>query len=73
MEDIVNEYDFHEKYTDIFYFHGASNVQLGGKILEAAFPHTYSLHGGEHVVSLFFSDLAKLKPIKVSVLFYFYH
>ena len=35
------------------------------KILEAKFPRSYSLHGGEHVVSLFFSDIAKILEIKV--------
>ena len=41
-------------------------MQKGGEILNAVFPRTYSLHGGEHVISLFFSDLAKQDRIKVS-------
>ena len=34
--------------------------------MEQKFPRAYSLHGGEHVVSLFFSDLSKYHEIKVS-------
>jgi hypothetical protein len=51
----------------LFWFDGTSNVQKGGQILEAIYPRSYSLHGGEHVISLFFDDLAKLEPIKVSL------
>jgi hypothetical protein len=46
-------------------FDGASNVQKAGKILETKFPRSYTLHGGEHVVALFFSDIAKIFEIKV--------
>ena len=56
------------KSTLTSFFDGAANVQLGGKILEVIYLRSYSLHGGEHVISLFFNDLAKLKPIKVGFL-----
>jgi len=59
-------------HTDIFFFDGASNVAKAGQVLQAKFPRSYSLHGGEHVVSLFFDDISKLPPIKVSVVFHFY-
>ena len=52
--------------TDLFFFDGASNVQKAGEILKAYYPRAYSLHGGEHVISLFFSDIAQIEPIKVS-------
>ena len=52
--------------TDVFFFDGASNVQKAGQILKAYYPRAYSLHGGEHVISLFFSDMAQLEPIKVT-------
>jgi hypothetical protein len=68
MEDIVIKYDPEKTRTTIFWFDGASNVQKAGKILEQKFPRAYSLHGGEHVVSLFFSDISKLPAIKVSSL-----
>ena len=51
--------------TDLFYFDGATNVQKAGRILVAHYPRAYSLHGGKHVISLFFTDIAKLTPIKV--------
>ena len=61
----VMEYDPHFLCTDVFYFDGASNVQKAGQILMAKFPRTFCFHGGEHVVSLFFSSIAKIKPVKV--------
>jgi hypothetical protein len=65
MEETIVKYDSMKLLTDVFFFDGASNVQKGGQILEVIYPRSYSLHGGEHVVSLFFNDLAKLPQIKV--------
>ena len=62
----VMEYDPMNICTDVFYFDGASNVQKAGKVLMARFPCTFFFHGGEHVVSLFFSSIAKIRPVKVS-------
>ncbi len=59
MEDIVVKYNPDKNQTIIFWFDSASNVQKAGKILEQKFPRAYSLDGGEHVVSLFFSDISK--------------
>jgi hypothetical protein len=39
-------------------FDGASNVQKAGRVIEAQFPQVSVLHGIEHVVSLFFSDVS---------------
>ncbi len=49
----------------MFYFDRASNVQKAGEILMAKFPRFFCFHGGEHVVLLFFSSIAKIKPVKV--------
>ena len=68
FEDKVREYDPNNTLTDLFFFDGALNVQKAGKILVAKFPHSFCFHGGEHVVSLFFSSISKIKPIKVSLL-----
>jgi hypothetical protein len=65
MEDIIVPYDTDKTKSIIFWFDGASNVQKAGRILQAKFPRSYTLHGGEHVVSLFFSDIAKINVIKV--------
>jgi hypothetical protein len=67
FEDKVEEYDPTHTLTDIFYFDGASNVQKAGLVLEAKYPRTFCFHGGEHVVSLFFTSLSKIKPIKVCI------
>ena len=53
--------------VDLFYFDGASNAQKAGRLLVAKYPRALCLHGGEHVISLFFADLAKMSPIRVSV------
>jgi hypothetical protein len=66
MVEVVCSFDPTKEMTDVFYFDGASNVQKAGQVLEVIFPRTYCFHGGKHVVSLFFDDLAKLAPIKVS-------
>ncbi len=52
----------------MFFFDGASNVQKAGQILMAKFPHTFCFPGREHVVSLFFSSIAKIRPIKLLIL-----
>jgi hypothetical protein len=65
FEKKVLEYDPQRIYTDVFYFDGASNVQKAGDVLMARFPRSFCFHGGEHVVSLFFSSIVKIKPIKV--------
>jgi hypothetical protein len=62
-------YDPDKTRSTIFWFDGASNVQKAGKILQAKVPRSYSLHGGEHVVSLFFGDIAKIKERKVTCSF----
>lgn len=65
--EIKTTYDVNSKLKDLFFFNSASNVQKGHEILEAMYPRTFSLHGQEYVLSLFFDDLSKLFPeIKVS-------
>ena len=49
-------------YVDSIFFDGAASVQKPGKILAVKFPSITVLHGAEHVVSLFFSDIAKRIP-----------
>jgi hypothetical protein len=63
------EYDPLKTCTDVFYFDGASNVQKAGEVLMARFPRTFCLHGGKHVVSLFFSSITNIKPVKVCCVF----
>ena len=41
-------------------FDGASNVQLGGKLLKAYYPKLTVMRGVEHTLSLFFNDVSKI-------------
>ena len=66
FDGIVTDYLPKSGCADLFLFDGASNVQKAGQLLSIRFPHAACYHGGEHVTSLFFSDLAKLPAIKVS-------
>ena len=65
MEEHILKLDPQKLFTILFLFDGAGNVQKGGEILEAIFPRATTIHGGEHVISLFFDDLSKLPQIKV--------
>ncbi len=69
FSDKVDEFDPSGTLTYCFFFDGAANVQKVGAILCAKYPRAMSFHGGEHVLSLFFSDLAKINPIRVSLNF----
>ena len=61
----VADYDPGKVLTNLFFFNRASNVQKGGKFLTVQYQMTYCLHGGEHVCSSLFSDIAKFPPIKL--------
>ncbi len=65
----VDEFDPTKVYTDSFFFDGAANVQKAVQILCAHFPRAMCFHSGEHVLSLFFSDLSRLGAITVSFIF----
>jgi hypothetical protein len=65
-DEKVMEYDPLKICTDVFYFDGASNIQKAGKVLMARFPCSFCFHRGKHAVSLFFSSIPKIKPVKVS-------
>ena len=67
FEEEVNKFDPTHSFTDVFFFDLASNVQKAGQILMAKFPHTFCFHGGEHLLSLFFSSIAMIAPIEVLI------
>ena len=46
--------------TDVIMFDGASNVQLGGKLLKVHYPKLTVMPGIEQTVSLFFNDISKI-------------
>ena len=65
FSNFLLEFNAEANRVDVFYFDGASNVQKAGKLLGVKFPRIVTYHGGEHVVALWFSDLAKIPEIKV--------
>jgi hypothetical protein len=65
----VMEYNPLTTCTDVFYFDEASKAQKAGEVLMARLPCSFCLHGGKHVVSLFFSSIAKIKLVKVCCVF----
>jgi hypothetical protein len=69
FDEKAMEYDLLKTCTDVFYFDGESNVQKAGEVLMARFLCSFCFHGGEHVVSIFFSSIAKIKPVKVCCAF----
>ena len=62
---LLLEFDAEANRVNIFYFDGVSKVQKAGEVLGVKFPRTVTYHGGEHVVTLWFSDFAKIPEIKV--------
>ncbi len=67
FKEKVADFDEMTQLIDCFFFDSASKVQTAGTILCATFPIAMCFHGGKHVLSLFFSNLSKLKPIQVSL------
>ena len=49
----MKEIDPRKLLTDVIMFDGASNVQLGGKLLKVNYPKLTVMRGVEHTVSLF--------------------
>ncbi len=66
--EYILEFDPSKLYTDSFFLDEAANVQKAGQILCTHFPRTMCFHWGEHVLSLFYSDLSRLGSIKVRIL-----
>jgi hypothetical protein len=60
FDDYIEELDPHSYQLNLIIFDGASNVQKAGRLIEARHPQVSVFHGAEHVVSLFFSDVAKI-------------
>ena len=44
-------------------FDGASNMQLGGRLLKVHYPKFTVMHGIEHSVLLFFNDVSKITVV----------
>ncbi len=59
--------------TDVFHFDGVSSIEKAGEVLMARFPCSFCFHWGKHVVSFFFSSIAKIKTFKVCLVFALAH
>jgi hypothetical protein len=46
-------------FFDMMTFDGGSNFQKGAVAMTAFHPRTTVTHGAEHIIALFFTDLAK--------------
>ena len=71
--ELIKELDPNFELTDLLFFDGASNVQKAGELIMAKIKGAHCLHGGEHVISLFMSDISKLKQIKVCLCYALFH
>ena len=54
----------------MLFFYGASNVQKAGKLLQVDYPRISCLWGAEHIISLWFNDLAKTFHVKLLIRVY---
>ncbi len=61
FDNIVKECNPKGTLTNAFFFDGASNVQKGGAILVAKYPHSFCFQKGEHVLALFFASISRIK------------
>ena len=62
---LMRELDPMKVLFDMNTFDGAKNVQVAGELIEKHFPMTTTVHCGEHVVSLLFSDVFNYFPFQV--------
>jgi hypothetical protein len=60
FEGHIAELDPYGIHLNAVLFDGASNVQKAGRVIKAKYPQVLVLHGIEHVISLFFSDVSWL-------------
>eukprot|EP00957_Ditylum_brightwellii_P046005 3490084-Ditylum_brightwellii.AAC.1 len=67
---IMKMLDPQKLWGDLIYFDGASNVQKAGTIISKHFPRCTVLHGGEHVVSLYFNDIFKMHQFNMLIKFH---
>ena len=61
----LDQYNDNKSRTELVSFDSVSNVQKAGQIPAAYYPQITILHGTEHVMSLFLSDIIKLSVIRV--------
>jgi hypothetical protein len=67
---IMRKLDPEKCLGDLLFFDGASNVQKAAEIISKHFPRCTVLHGGEHVLSLYFTDIFHLEQFKLLIKFH---
>lgn len=70
FEEHIQSLDPNGVHLNAILFDGASNVQKAGRVIEAKYPQVSVLHGVEHVISLFFGDVARLCFVRFLVINY---
>ena len=59
-----------KRLVDLLIYDGAKNVQKSGHITEGDYPRVTTIHGVEHVIALFFSDVADIPEMKALIGFH---
>lgn len=70
FQEHIEELDPYGIHLNAILFDGASNVQKAGRVIEAKYPQVSVLHGIEHVISLFFSDVSRLPFLQFAIINY---
>ena len=70
FEEHIAELDPYGIHLNAVLFDGASNVQKAGRVIEAKYPQVSVLHGIEHVISLFFSNVSRLPFLHFAIINY---
>jgi len=70
FREVAYQVDPGKTLLDLILVDGASNVQKGGELLAIEFPRVTVMHGCEHVLSLFCSDLLKKTKVRLLVIIY---
>ena len=70
FREVAYQVDPGKTLLDLILVDGASNVQKGGELLAIEFPRLTVMHGCEHVLALFCSDLLKKTKVRLLVVIY---
>jgi len=70
LRDVAVKVDPGKTLLDLVLVDGASNCQKGGELLSLVYPRVTVMHGCEHILSLFCSDLLKKTKVQLLVVVY---
>ena len=69
LKHMINIYP-NKSMTDVVMLYGASNVQLGGDLMNNNYPNLNLMCGVEHTLSLFFNDISKLPIVNQMIIYH---